>query len=58
MDERILKAVKAWNREKFDSYHSVNATMQPFSGDYFKKSVVKCRFLLTSILSFYMETGK
>ena len=32
--------------------------MQPFNENYFKKSVVKCRFLLTSILTFYMETGK
>ncbi len=35
-----------------------NAIRQQFSRDYFIKSVVKCRFLLTSILTFYMETGK
>jgi len=32
--------------------------MQQFSEDYFIKSVVKCRFMLTSILTFYMETEK
>jgi hypothetical protein len=43
---------------KFGNQLPVNAIGQALSGDYFRKSVVKCRFLLTSILTFYMETGK
>jgi len=43
---------------KFEDQLPANAIRQHFSGDYFRKSVVKCSFLLTSILSFYMETGK
>jgi len=43
---------------KFEDRLLANAIRQPFNDDYFRKSVVKCSFLLTSILTFYMETGK
>jgi|GEM_PF-2873970 hypothetical protein len=43
---------------KFDNDVPANPIRQHFSGDYFRKSIVKCRFLLTSILTFYMETEK